>query len=146
MKLKGSKNRLKELSCKMCGKAFMGKKADMKWCSKSCSDKNYYIHNKEKVTKSNNKWRKEHYEKYRESDRKWRRNYQKSEAFKEKRRLRDFARYSLREQILARDNHKCVICGSSENLELHHKNYSRDLKDVITICKGCHNKEHSEVR
>lgn len=78
--------------------------------------------------------------------REYRKNYQQSPRFKEKRRLKDFARYSLRKQILERDKNKCVYCGSSERLELHHKKYTRKLEDVVTICKRCHLKIHNELK
>lgn len=78
--------------------------------------------------------------------REYRRRYQQSPRFKEKRRFKDFARYSLRNQILERDNHKCVYCGINNKLELHHKKYTRNPKDIVTICKKCHLKIHNELK
>lgn len=31
----------------------------------------------------------------------------------------------------------CEVCGSKENLELHHPDYSKPL-EVITLCRKCH--------
>lgn len=49
---------------------------------------------------------------------------------------------SLREQVLARDNHQCQTCLSTECLEVHHKTYERlgdeALSDLITLCHDCH--------
>ena len=59
-----------------------------------------------------------------------------------------------RKEILERDNHRCCWCGSSENLQVHHKYYEKypngsfvDPWDypnnaLITLCKGCHEKAH----
>jgi 5-methylcytosine-specific restriction endonuclease McrA len=61
-----------------------------------------------------------------------------------------------RETIINRDKH-CIICGSSENLVVHHKQYhykSRlnmfldpwdyDDKYLITLCRSCHNRGHEK--
>lgn len=49
----------------------------------------------------------------------------------------------LRPKILERDNYQCVLCGSKENLEVHHMQAlvyggesSRD--NLITLCFECH--------
>lgn len=56
--------------------------------------------------------------------------------------------------ILERDHHKCCYCGSTYNLQVHHKyyskypngkkvdpwNYSNDA--LITLCDKCHKKVH----
>lgn len=50
-----------------------------------------------------------------------------------------------------RDNYKCVRCGSSDKLIVHHIDESRkngnkkmnnNLSNLITLCKPCHAKEH----
>jgi hypothetical protein len=51
-----------------------------------------------------------------------------------------------RQQRLARDNHECVICKSTENLHVHHVektyglgiNHSED--NLRTLCRNCHYK------
>jgi hypothetical protein len=47
-------------------------------------------------------------------------------------------------QILERDKYQCTICSSKEDLQVHHKNYNnlwQELdSDLITLCKGCHQK------
>lgn len=61
-----------------------------------------------------------------------------------------------REEILQRDNNKCVICGNEEHLHIHHKQYhfSESLhrfvnpweyqnKYFITVCNECHERGHS---
>ena len=59
-----------------------------------------------------------------------------------------------RSKILARDNFKCVICGSEQDLVVHHKQYhvnSRGEKFLpwqyadrylVTLCKSCHQRGH----
>lgn len=53
-----------------------------------------------------------------------------------------------------RDGQKCVRCGSTENLVVHHKDGSRklgldkmdnSLENLLTVCKPCHAKEHGQV-
>jgi hypothetical protein len=53
----------------------------------------------------------------------------------------------VRNQILERDGHKCVVCGSTEHLEAAHKNHSRGKnynhpEMGRTLCSACHLDEH----
>jgi hypothetical protein len=133
---------IKNLVCVECGIIFKGKRA--KICKK-CSDKKYYAKNHEKVIKSTAKWRAKNHEKYRANDRKWRKKYQKSETFKEARRIRDFARYSLREAIIKRQEGICLDC-PKPIVDLHHLNYTKNSEDVVGLCKECHNERHKKLR
>lgn len=52
-------------------------------------------------------------------------------------------------QALARDNCKCVVCGTEDGLVVHHRDNSRktgklnnDLKNLMTLCRQCHMREH----
>lgn len=54
-----------------------------------------------------------------------------------------------RGSIIKRDGYKCVDCGTSHNLEVHHislysQNFWLRLKKTngITLCKDCHKKRH----
>jgi len=62
---------------------------------------------------------------------------------------------SKRKEILERDESKCVICKSDNNLQIHHRQYhfSRTLNVfknpweydnslMITLCESCHQKGH----
>lgn len=57
---------------------------------------------------------------------------------------------SKREKALKRDNYKCVKCGSQNSLVVHHKdgqgrgkkNKNNKLKNLITLCRACHVREH----
>jgi 5-methylcytosine-specific restriction endonuclease McrA len=64
-----------------------------------------------------------------------------------------------RERILMRDKHQCVICGKSDDLVVHHKQYhfherlrshfdpwDYDDRYLITLCKSCHNRGHDKYK
>ncbi len=59
--------------------------------------------------------------------------------------------------ILNRDGNKCRNCGSSSDLQVHHKQYHKTNKDgefrrpwqykenyLITLCKDCHQMGHKD--
>jgi 5-methylcytosine-specific restriction endonuclease McrA len=53
----------------------------------------------------------------------------------------------LRKQLLRRDGWQCQICGSKQNLQVHHKQLrsqrgSDDDLNLITLCAGCHERLH----
>lgn len=59
----------------------------------------------------------------------------------------DFKR--IRPQVLERDGNKCVICGSTEKLHVHHWDNSggtsqanNDLGNLVTMCGVCHYAVH----
>jgi len=60
-----------------------------------------------------------------------------------------------RKRILKRDNYKCQICHSKENLEIHHRLYLFSRRKqrmhfpweypdrlLVTLCESCHQKGH----
>lgn len=56
-----------------------------------------------------------------------------------------------RKVILERDNHTCQLCGSNENLHIHHTQYKKGNKaweypnsTLVTLCKDCHQKVHAD--
>lgn len=63
-----------------------------------------------------------------------------------------------RKQILKRDHYQCQWCGNKDNLQIHHKYYSKypdekkcepwDYPDeaFITLCDECHKKVHSRKK
>ena len=64
---------------------------------------------------------------------------------------------SKRKVILDRDNHKCRVCDTTEELEVHHRQYIfikqlQKFNDpweypnqaLITLCKSCHGRGHSK--
>lgn len=51
------------------------------------------------------------------------------------------------------DGNKCSICGSTEELEVHHLEYENDkrygilrLSKLTTLCHKCHQKEHGFLK
>lgn len=63
--------------------------------------------------------------------------------------LKDERWLLLRDRILARDNNHCQLCGSPNNLQVHHKYYINGAaaweypeKALITICDMCHKSQH----
>ena len=50
-------------------------------------------------------------------------------------------------KVLERDNFKCSICGSSDNICIHHNNgMSNKMDDLVTLCRKCHsNVNHDSV-
>lgn len=57
----------------------------------------------------------------------------------------------IRDKVLHRDGNKCIKCGSSKNLQVHHNTYdniyneAENLDDLITLCSKCHMKEHDMI-
>lgn len=56
------------------------------------------------------------------------------------------------EAVLRRDRWRCVSCGFTENLVVHHASYHWIYEElscpaafasVITLCHGCHKGEHN---
>ena len=53
----------------------------------------------------------------------------------------------LYRQVLARDNWRCQVCGSRDNLQVHHQQLrsqqgSDEESNLITLCAGCHAQLH----
>ena len=53
----------------------------------------------------------------------------------------------LRNQVLRRDGWRCQVCGSRENLHVHHKQLRSqqgedEESNLITLCASCHGKVH----
>lgn len=48
--------------------------------------------------------------------------------------------WTIREQVLARDDFKCIKCGSTEELEIHHKHSKggNGMDNLETLCQKCH--------
>ena len=67
-----------------------------------------------------------------------------------KERLRQQFRKGVRGKILKRDNNECRICGSKENLTVHHiqsistcikeekEHLIKDKDNLVTLCEPCH--------
>lgn len=53
---------------------------------------------------------------------------------------------ALRQRALDRAKHFCEACGSTDQLQVHHKTYERlrneRLDDLQVLCRGCHASTH----
>ncbi|WP_083475408.1 HNH endonuclease [Methanogenium cariaci] len=53
----------------------------------------------------------------------------------------------LRKDILARDEHRCRLCGAEEYLHVHHRDSDRTNdappQNLITLCERCHSRVHA---
>ena len=47
-----------------------------------------------------------------------------------------------REKILARDHHRCRVCGAREWLVVHHRHPRHTYDSLITLCAACHARLH----
>lgn len=63
--------------------------------------------------------------------------------------LKDPRWQKKRLEILSRDNYKCTVCNSTENLHVHHGYYSGrkepwkyDDISLHTLCNDCHDRVH----
>lgn len=57
----------------------------------------------------------------------------------------------VRKRVFQRDNYKCIVCSSTEDLVVHHNSYDhhfsehKHLKDLDTLCESCHKEYHETV-
>ena len=55
----------------------------------------------------------------------------------------------LRSACFARDNHKCLKCGSTSYLNCHHISYTNlgneKLSELATLCESCHTALHNKL-
>ena len=55
----------------------------------------------------------------------------------------------IAQMVKERDGNKCVICGSTENLNAHHIGYDGDCldeNDIVTLCNRCHECLHDGIK
>ena len=55
----------------------------------------------------------------------------------------------IAQMVKDRDGHKCVICGSTENLNAHNIGYDGDCldeNDIVTLCNRCHECLHDGIK
>lgn len=55
----------------------------------------------------------------------------------------------MRQDTLARANHRCSICNVDSKLQVHHRTYERrgqeQSSDLIVLCDECHAKFHDKL-
>jgi hypothetical protein len=50
-----------------------------------------------------------------------------------------------REEVLARDGHRCRVCVGDADLVVHHRALVQDIDWMITLCAGCHARVHRSL-
>ena len=63
--------------------------------------------------------------------------------------MKTYVWQNIRREVFKRDGYKCVMCGASHPLNVHHVRYptrwgEEKLEDLITVCDSCHAKIHSK--
>jgi len=71
--------------------------------------------------------------------------------------LRSVQWQEMRKKILKRDEYRCCNCGSSNGLEVHHRQYHKikftgdfnkpwaySMCDLVTLCSQCHQIGHKK--
>lgn len=93
---------------------------------------------KKKQSVNSRKWKEANRDRHRERVKRWKKiNQHQTKATTA---VKDAVRYGR----LVKAS-ECSKCGSKENIEGHHHDYSKPL-DVIWVCKVCHIKIHQELR
>jgi 5-methylcytosine-specific restriction endonuclease McrA len=139
-----------ERVCPICGKAFMPSRNNHVCCSSKCGFRKIYLENPEKHKQQSKEWRENNIERVKENDR--RKREQNKELYKQiDSKNHDETRFGgNRQKALERDGYKCVLCGATENLAVHHKdesgqtdNPNHELDNLVTVCSSCHTKQHN---
>lgn len=151
-----------EKNCSICKSIFNSNNQRHLTCSKECqkerskiNNKIYYNKNKEKILSQVKKYRIENRELISERGKIYRKNNIKTEEQRIKERKNYLkweknnihkkyaeirARTKAKEMNLKKD--KCEKCESKENLQMHHKDYTKYF-DVVTLCAMCHSRLHA---
>jgi hypothetical protein len=57
----------------------------------------------------------------------------------------------VREYVLYKNNYQCILCTSTENLNVHHRTYEhrgcehKHILDLVVLCNSCHAKFHNKL-
>lgn len=149
-KWENKKTILEERTCPVCGVIFMPTRNKQVCCSPKCTQRKIYLENPEKHREQSRQWRQNNIERCRENDRRKREtNKEKYQQYDQD--YKDRVRFDgQREITLKRDGYKCVLCGSTENLAVHHIDGSGQSDkpnnapgNLITVCSSCHTLQHN---
>ena len=148
------------MKCIVCNEDFLGHHSK-KLCSDDCRKKrerklgreHYYKHRDKMLVKTKAYQSSDKYKQRKKSyDKERRKNI--SPEYKKMCRDKDFFGGN-RENALMRDEYKCVKCGTTKSLIVHHidcsgagkkmlpkKDTNNELENLETLCRSCHMKEH----
>ena len=125
--------------CKQCNKEFIRtNKNNSNWksklfCSKICKNINKYYKNRIKKIEYQREWDKNNKDK--------KRKYNKKRNNSQRRALHSYSKRNYFDLLFALYD-GCQLCKSKDRLEIHHKNYTRDIQDCMLLCQLCHKKIH----
>jgi ATP-dependent DNA helicase RecQ len=56
----------------------------------------------------------------------------------------------IRRKVLERDSWRCQLCGSMQDLHVHHQTFRSHggadcIDNLVTLCSGCHFKLHNNI-
>lgn len=111
------------MNCEKCDKLFEPTRTWQRFCSFTCQRKSvfakYYLKNKVKIIRKAREYEKLVFGSWSK---------------------RNKHRGKVRQTILKRDEYKCTKCHSTNNLDVNHKRYGKDLdlSDFETLCRSCH--------
>lgn len=94
-------------------------------------------------------WRKKNKDRLNEARRKYYWNKGRKRVLETNNRYFDKAHYNgFWKKCLERDHYTCQKCSDKNNVQVHHLRYGDDvgLKDLITLCVGCHMSLHAKER
>ena len=65
-------------------------------------------------------------------------------------RLEGVEYHQVRKEVLSRDGHQCINCGSTEDLEIHHivpisKSGTNEISNLVSVCSDCHYHIHGKT-
>lgn len=140
--------------CEICDKEFYSTKKSTRFCSQKCITE---YNNSQTVMVECSHCGKE-YEQSKYSLYKGKNNYCSTRCNNNAYSLRNPSRYGgtwtrVKKEILLRDNNKCLLCGSSEDLQQHHfikmlnfdnPNDAHTDSNLGTFCRDCHLKIENE--
>lgn len=106
--------------------------------------KNYAKHNKKYRNRRNISARERYKDKiHKQQSKEYINNYLKSYMLNQENHKKYLIRqkdYQIRNKLLKQQSF-CSLCGSNENLEMHHKKYD-ESSDIIILCRTCHRGLH----
>jgi 5-methylcytosine-specific restriction endonuclease McrA len=153
----GQEKELTEYNKQKAGK--YGVRANCRDCQKKAQ---HTYKQTEKAKEKNREWKKtakgkECAKRYRENNKEKFSEYRKTDDYRRRhRKSADNQRFGgNRLKALERDNYTCVLCGSTENIQVHHidengrnkpkEEQNNDLSNLTTLCGSCHIKQHNPV-
>jgi hypothetical protein len=153
---------LQNRKCEECGSEFEPKRMDSKYCSRKCGKKAeskrhiewVKAYHKERYRANKDIMSAQRKARYWKDPERWRqktKEYRKNNPEKvhktdmEQHNLRRFS--GLRDKVLEMTE-CCSMCGSKENLVVHHQDKSKDNNVVLNLsvlCRGCHLTIHNPL-